>query len=72
MQSTNTSSLSLPGLNPSNHAAAGSTSLGTTAAVTGESIRKRNKNDEIEKNETINSGIKRVQRVFSFTSASNS
>ena len=39
MQNTNTSSLSLPGLNPSNHAAAGSTSLGTTAAATGESIR---------------------------------
>ena len=49
MQNTNTSSLSLPGLNPSNHAAARSTSLGTTAAVTGESIRKRNKNDDIEK-----------------------
>ena len=49
MQNTNTSSLSLPGLNPSNHAAAGSTSLGTAAAATGESIRKRNKNDDIEK-----------------------
>ena len=41
MQNTNTSSLSLPGLNPSNHAAAGSTSLGTTAAATGETIRKK-------------------------------